>query len=235
MVLGRLAGLSLFANFADRMRYHFYTQREELINVTTHAAGIVLAVGMGTMLVLRTMQSAHPLWTLAVLLYLAGMLGSYVCSTLYHATPARYGLKQRLRQWDHAAIYWHIAGSYSPVTLIALLGQGWWGWALFVVEWACALVGTAVSFRNMERHSHFETLCFVLMGLAGLAAFGPLLHATSGITVGWIVAEGVCYLTGAVFYSVHRIRYMHSVFHFFVLAGSVCHVVAVWRILSEAV
>jgi hemolysin III len=180
-----------------------------------------------------------------VILYLFGMLGSYVASTLYHALPAyeRYktgGLlghrskwKERLRKWDHAAIYWHIAGSYSPLTLIALREQGYWGWSLFIFVWLCAIAGTIVSFVHLKEHSNLETFCFIGMGLSVLVAFKPLMDSVSAAAVVWLIAEGVCYITGAVFYSLNKKKYMHSVFHFFVLAGSVCHIVAVWDVLME--
>ena len=136
-------------------------------------------------------------------------------------------------KWDHAAIYWHIAGSYSPLTLTALREDGAWGWGLFVFIWTCAIVGTVMSFRRLKDHSNLETACFVGMGLSILVAFKPLINNVSEAAVIWIIAEGVSYITGAVFYSLNKRRYMHSVFHFFVLAGSVCHIIAVWDVLMQ--
>jgi hemolysin III len=168
-----------------------------------------------------------------VSLYLFGMLGSYVASTIYHALSPANPWKERLRRWDHAAIYWHIAGSYSPITLVAMRDEGPWGWLLFAFVWTAAIVGTIVSFRRLKDHSNLETICFCLMGLSVLVAFKPLLDCVSTAAVVWIIAEGVCYITGALFYSLHHRRYMHTVFHFFVLAGSVCHIIAVWDILMQ--
>jgi len=159
------------------------------------------------------------------------MMGSYITSTVYHALPQASKWKERMRKWDHAAIYWHIAGSYSPITLVALRGDGFWGWGLFIFVWTCAIAGTITSFIHLKEHSHLETICFVAMGLSVLVAFKPLLDNVSTAAVIWIIAEGVCYITGAVFYSFNKRRYMHSVFHFFVLAGSICHIVAVWDML----
>ena len=210
-----------------------YTRREERWNSWSHAAGAVLAVVVGTVFIVMAARAADAWASLGVSLYLAGMLASYVASTVYHALPAQSPWKERLRRWDHAAIYWHIAGSYSPLTLIALRQQGAWGWALFAFVWTAAIAGTIVSFRRLKEHSHIETLCFVLMGLSVLVAFKPLIDAVSTRAVAWIVAEGVCYITGALFYSLNKRRYMHSVFHFFVLAGSLCHIVAVWDVLMD--
>ena len=210
-----------------------YTHREELWNTWSHAGGILLGVSVGIVFLGFAFRGDDPWARLGVVLYLFGMLGSYVSSTVYHALPARSPWKERLRRWDHAAIYWHIAGSYSPLTLTALRGEGLWGWSLFAFVWLSAIAGTVVSLCRLKEHSHVETLCFVLMGLSVLVAFGPLMRTVPPAAVAWIVAEGVCYITGALFYSLNKRRYMHSVFHFFVLAGSVCHIVAVWDVLMD--
>ena len=210
-----------------------YTRNEENINTWSHAAGIAIGVVVGVIFLVMCAKQGWGWARLGVSLYLFGMLGSYISSTVYHALPRRSKWKERLRRWDHAAIYWHIAGSYSPITLIALRSDGWWGWGLFCFVWACAVVGTIISFGHLKEHSNVETACFIGMGLSVLVAFKPLLNNVSTAAVVWIIAEGVCYITGAVFYSFNMRRYMHSVFHFFVLAGSICHIVAVWDMLLD--
>lgn len=214
------------------MKIHF-SHREEIWNSWSHAGGIALGVAFGIVFLVWCFESHNGWATAGVILYLFGMLCSYAASTIYHALSARSVWKERLRRWDHAAIYWHIAGSYSPITLVALRGDGLWGWGLFCFVWLCAISGTIMSFRHLRDHSNLETLCFVLMGLSVLVAFGPLMHAVSTSAVVWLVAEGVAYITGAVFYTLHRRRYMHTVFHFFVLLGSICHIICVWDILMQ--
>ena len=169
---------------------------------------------------------------IGIMLYFSGMLSSYCASTLYHAWPAGKVWKEKLRRIDHAAIYWHIAGSYSPFTLIALREQDFWGWGLFGFVWLCAVAGTVMSLNRLKEHSNLETVCFIAMGLTILVALDPLLKTTSMETILWIIAEGVCFITGAVFYSWHQRKFMHSVFHFFVLGGSICHIMAVWHLLA---
>jgi hemolysin III len=119
------------------------------------------------------------------------------------------------------------------LTLVALRTQGYWGWTLFCFVWLCAIVGTTISFIRLKEHSNVETFCFVGMGLCVLVALKPLIDSVSTAAFIWIVAEGVAYITGAVFYSLNKKRYMHSVFHFFVLLGSLCHIIAVWDVLME--
>lgn len=210
-----------------------YTKKEELWNTWSHAGGILLGVVVGIAFLVYVFGKEDNWARTGVILYLFGMLASYVASTVYHALPMRSKWKERLRKWDHAAIYWHIAGSYSPLTLTALRQEGLWGWGLFVFVWLCAIGGTIVSLVRLKEHSNVETACFVLMGLSVLVAFGPLMDAVSPAAVAWLIAEGVCYITGALFYSLNKRRYMHSVFHFFVLAGSVCHIIAVWDVLLD--
>ena len=210
-----------------------YTKREEIWNAVSHGGGVLMGVVFGIIFLIWCFQSDNNWARWAVILYLFGMLGSYVASTLYHSMKHHSKWKERLRRWDHAAIYWHIAGSYSPLTLVALREQGYWGWSLFVFVWACAIAGTIVSFIRLKEHSNLETFCFIGMGLSVLVAFKPLLDSVSAAAVSWIIAEGICYITGAVFYSLNKTKYMHSVFHFFVLAGSVCHIIAVWDVLME--
>ena len=192
-----------------------------------------MGVVFGIIFLVWCFQADNDWARVGVILYLFGMLGSYLASTLYHSMKHHSKWKERLRKWDHAAIYWHIAGSYSPLTLIALREQGYWGWSLFCFVWVCAIAGTIISFIKLKEHSNVETFCFIGMGLSVLVAFKPLIDSVSTAAVVWIIAEGVSYITGAVFYSLNKTKYMHSVFHFFVLAGSVCHIIAVWDVLME--
>ena len=210
-----------------------YTKREEIWNAASHGGGILLGVVFGIIFLVWCFQADNNWARVGVILYLFGMLASYVASTLYHSIRHHSKWKERLRKWDHAAIYWHIAGSYSPLTLVALRTQGYWGWALFVFVWTCAIIGTIISFIRLKEHSNVETFCFIGMGLSVLVAFKPLMDSVSAAAVIWLIAEGVSYITGAVFYSFNKTKYMHSVFHFFVLAGSVCHIIAVWDVLME--
>lgn len=212
----------------------FYTKGEELANTLSHAVGIFLGIVAGLILWQQVMLN-YSFWAMfGLCLYLFGMLSSYVTSTLYHS-QTNGKRKELLRKFDHAAIYFHIAGTYAPFSLVTLRMVGVWGWALFTFTYLAAIIGTLMSFRKLKKHSNLETICFVLMGVAILVAIKPLYNtlAQSGQldALYWLIAGGVSYIVGALFYSWTKRRYMHFVFHLFVLGGSLCHIMAIYEIL----
>lgn len=211
-----------------------YTLGEEVANSVSHGIGIIFGIVAGFFLMHKAIISGDP-WAIgSVPLYLFGMLSSYFTSTLYHSIKDGK-TKELLRKFDHGAIYLHIAGTYSPITLVVLRNVGYWGWGLFIFVWLCAVIGFMLSFTNLKEHSNLETICFVAMGASILVAFKPLADTLSPLhelsSVYWIIAGGVSYIIGALFYSWRKVRYMHSVFHLFCLGGSVCHVIAIYTIL----
>lgn len=210
-----------------------YTPQEEKLNVATHAFGILAGAIMSIIFVKNVVANGGDGRALAsVLLYAFGMLSSYIFSTLYHASRPGTAVRLRLRKLDHSAIYWHIAGSYSPLTLIAMRDAGYWGWGIFIFCWLCAIVGTFLSLARLKMHNRLETICYVAMGLTILVAMKEFYNAVSLPVFLWVIGEGVAYIVGAVLYSCHKVKYMHSVFHLFVLLGSACHIIAVWKIIE---
>lgn len=211
-----------------------YTVEEERWNAISHAVGIIGGVVVGFLFLKEVIANGGDVWSIAsVLLYMFGMLSSYTFSTLYHAYPPGNKVRIILRKLDHAAIYWHIAGSYSPITLIAMRDAGYWGWGIFIFCWSCAIAGTIISLCSVKKkHNVVETVCYVLMGLTILVAMKQFYHAVALPVFLWVVGEGVAYITGAVLYSFHKVKYIHTVFHFFVLLGTICHMIAVWYIIK---
>ena len=215
-------------------RLRTYSPGEERANTLSHAAGIVLGIAAGYILLSKTLIDLD-LWKIcSVSLYLAGMLSCYTASTLYHGSKNEER-KLLLQKYDHASIYVHIAGTYSPFTLIVLRENGAWGWSLFAFIWLAAIIGIILSFKKTSKHSYFETICYVIMGCAILVAFKPLADtlndAGSINSLYWLIAGGISYIIGAVFYSLAKMKYMHTIFHFFVLGGSICHILAIYIIL----
>lgn len=214
-------------------RERYYSKTEETANALSHALGILLGVGAGYFLF---KAAGNNTWAIvSIWVYLFGMLSCYIFSTCYHAST-NLKRKQLLQKLDHASIYVHIAGSYTPFTLITLRNEGWWGWGIFLFVWISAIVGGILSFRKYTKHNHLETICYVMMGCAILVALNPLLDVLSaaGKTEAfyWLVGGGVSYIIGALFYSFTKLKYMHTVFHFFVLGGSVCHICAIYLVVS---
>ena len=215
-------------------RSRIYSDGEERANTISHAAGIVLGIIAGYVLLSKAV-SQHNCWMIgSTTIYIVGMLSSYITSTLYHGCKDETR-KRILQKFDHAAIYIHIAGTYTPFTLITLREEGAWGWALFSFVWVAAIVGTYMSFHKSGKHSHIETICYVIMGGSILVAFKPLTEVLSlSNQMGalyWLIAGGASYVIGALFYSLAKKKYMHTVFHFFVLGGSISHIIAIYTIL----
>ena len=212
-----------------------YSHREEVLNFSTHGIALILGLGICILFLLKGLTAESWVVNLSFTLYLIGVVFSYATSTIYHAIPASHTEAKALaRKFDHAAIYWHIAGSYTPITLIAMRygGAATWGIVIFSFVWLSAIVGTALSFRKMKRQSYLETTCYVLMGLTILVAFKPFYECCGLEIVLWVIAEGIAYIVGAVLYSFKSIPYIHSVFHVFVILGDICHMIATWRLIE---
>lgn len=212
-----------------------YTRSEEVANTVSHIIGVLMGLAVCAYFLVMACQSEKPLSVFSLTLYAFGVVSSYLASSTYHAWPERKEKsKLLLRKFDHAAIYWHIAGSYTPIVLIAMRLNGYenWAWGIFVFIWLCAALGTMLTFRKMKSYSHLKTACYVLMGLSILIAFKPFYESIGLKALLFILAEGVSYIVGAIFYSFKKIRFMHSVFHIFVLFGDVFHMIALWNVLQ---
>lgn len=208
-----------------------YIKKEERANALSHGLGILIGILGGGYLLQVAITGGNP-WAIGgMLLYLFGMLASYVSSTLYHASRPS-PRKNLLRKFDHAAIYLHIAGSYSPVTLVTLREVGCWGWSIFSFIWLCTIAGMILSFQKLKAHSHLKTICYVAMACSIIVAFKPLYEIVPANFIFWLLAEGFFYIIGAVFYSLHKLPYMHTVFHLFVLGGTICHMIVLWYVLQ---
>ncbi len=211
-----------------------YNNVEEWANTLSHGAGILLGVIAGYFLLAKAAAGAEPKWAVAcVTVYLFGMLSSYVSSTWYHGSrPGK--LKELLRKFDHGAIYLHIAGTYTPFTLLVMRHAGGWGWGIFSFVWLSAIVGFILSFKKLKEHSNLETICYIAMGACILVAMKPLMDHLAEMGADpafwWLIGGGASYIIGAVFYSLRK-PYMHATFHLFCLGGSIGHIIAIWLIL----
>ena len=198
--------------------------REELASALTHGFGAVAAFAGGIVLVTLAATRGDG-WQLgAAIVFSASMLLLYAASTLYHAA-SDVRTKARLKVFDHCAIYLLIAGTYTPFTLVGLRGDV--GRGLFIAIWSLALAGIAFKLFFTGRFKVVSTLVYVAMGWLVLFAIRPVMDALDGWTFGWLLAGGVAYTLGTVFYHRPSLAYSHAIWHLFVVAGSVCHYVAV--------
>jgi hemolysin III len=149
----------------------------------------------------------------------------YSASTFYHRTqnPEQ---RKRLRVFDHAAIFVLIAGTYTPFTLITLVGTT--GWIIFGIAWGIALIGIVLKLFFTGRFKIVSTLMYVFMGWIIVFAVKPLINNLSSDGLFWLAAGGVAYTVGAVLYSIKKIKFNHAIFHILVLIGSACHFISVY-------
>lgn len=201
--------------------------RGELFNSITHLVGTVLAVaGASVVLTMAAMRGADGRTIAALTVYGLMLVILYVSSTLYHSLRGR--AKRVFHVFDHCAIYLLIAGTYTPFTLVTLRGA--WGWWLFGIVWTLALAGVAKDVFLHGRYRPISVTLYILMGWLVVVAFKPLQHAMPAAGIAWLVAGGIVYTTGVVFFALSKhVAHMHGVWHLFVLGGSMCHYVVVAR------
>ena len=198
---------------------------EEIANSITHGIGAALSTAC---LVVAVAFAAlkYNAWTIvSVSIYGCTMLILYLCSTLYHAaqTPKT---KEILNIFDHSAIYLLIAGSYTPFCLasagIRLYSPGW-AWAIFGTVWGLAVFGIVFQCIFINKYQFFSTLTYLLMGWIVAIAVYPLWKAMGTAAVLWIAAGGIVYSLGVIFYAMKHVKYMHMIWHLFVLGGTFVH------------
>ena len=204
--------------------------RGELFNSISHLIGTIMAVVGTTVLVasaVRAGAGARSITALSV--YGAMMIVLYLSSTLYHSV--RGPSKKVFHVFDHCAIYLLIAGTYTPFTLLTL--RGVWGWTLFAVIWALAAAGVAKDVFLHGRYRAISVVLYVVMGWLVVAAFGPLKEALPMAGIWWLLAGGIVYTAGILFFALSkRVLHAHGLWHLCVMGGSVCHFVAVYRYVA---
>ena len=201
------------------------TRREEIANSVTHGLGLLLSVAAVPLLLLSARGSGDGWRMAAVAVYGTTLVLLYGASTLYHAVPSPRA-KEIFQRLDHAAIYLLIAGTYTPFVLVPLRGA--WGWSLFGVVWGLAVVGVTLKAMFGARLRRLSTTVYVLMGWLIVVAVRPLTTHVHPSGLLWLLAGGLLYTGGVVFYAWDgRLRYGHALWHLFVLGGSVTHFCAV--------
>lgn len=198
---------------------------EEIANSVCHGTGLLAALGGSPVLLVQAARQGDAAFLVGASLFSATVILLYLASTLYHALPAGTA-KRVFRVLDHAAIYLLIAGTYTPFLLGALRGP--WGWTLLGIVWGLAGAGIALKASGRAANPIFSTGLYLLMGWLVVIAAEPLVTRVATASLLWLLAGGLSYTAGVVFYALDaRLRYGHLVWHLFVLTGTVCHYFAV--------
>jgi hemolysin III len=197
---------------------------EEIANSVSHGIGFVATLVGMPFLLLAAVRHGNTGNIAGVSVYAATTALLYLVSTLYHALPVNTA-KRVFRVLDHQAIFLLIAGTYTAFTLGVL--RGGLGWTLFGIVWGLAIAGMALKAAGGLRYPVFLTCLYVSMGWLVLVAFRPLSVLVPKAALLWLLAGGVVYTAGIVFFAARRVRYAHFIWHLFVLGGTVCHFFAV--------
>lgn len=198
--------------------------REEVANAVTHGVGMLLSIGGGAVLVTLLAVHAGAREVAGAAVFAATLVLLYTASTLYHAIPHATA-KRHLKVFDHCAIFLLIAGTYTPFTVAAL--RGGLGWSLFGAIWGLAFLGILFKLFFTGRLQLLSTTAYVAMGWLAVIAVVPISRELEPAALYWLVAGGIAYTAGTLFYHNRRLPYSHAVWHLFVLAGSACHFAAV--------
>ena len=198
--------------------------REEIANSVSHGLGLLLALAAVPVLVLSAMRAGSVRFLIGVSVFGATMVLLYLASTLYHSTTHE-SAKQLFRLFDHTAIFLLIAGTYTPFALGVLRGP--WGWSMLTAVWTLAIVGITLKIISRTRHSSISIVLYVLMGWLAVVATKPILELIPLPGILLILAGGIAYTVGLAFFAAHRVQYHHFIWHLFVIAGTICHYLAV--------
>ena len=204
-----------------------YTRSERVADAVVHALGVALALIASIILIVAALPQGDGQRLLGLGVYAAGLVGMLTCSALYNLTHPAARMKAVFQRLDHAAIFAMIAGSYTPLALVAIGGA--WGTGLLAFVWTIAGAGMAVALLGLRRPGALLTSAYLLLGWTVLVAIRPLTAAlsTSGLVL--LVAGGLLYSIGTIFHHWRRLPFQNPIWHGFVVSAAACHYVAILR------
>lgn len=202
-----------------------YSIKEEIVHSVTHGIGAVLSiVGLVTLLT-YSMMYGDAWHIVSSSIYGLTLITLYTSSTLYHAITVP-DIKNVLQKLDHAAIFLLIAGTYTPFTLVNL--RGGWGWTLFGIVWSIAIAGMIMELIVKRRYKRISIGLYLGLGWIVMIAIAPLMNSVEAGGLVLLLAGGLFYSLGVIFYVWKTLVYHHAIWHLFVLAGSSCHFFAIF-------
>lgn len=199
---------------------HRWNVHEEIANSITHFVGVLLGIAALVIMIIEASIYQSVEGIVASIIFGTSIIVSYVSSVIYHAVLAPR-IKYFFRIMDHCCIYLLIAGSYTPFALVTLAGP--LGWTLFGIIWGIALVGIILKFKYVGKYEMLSTILYVLMGWIAVSVSVQLLEHLQIGGIIWLVVGGLAYTIGVIFFIYERVPFFHTIWHLFVLAGSICH------------
>lgn len=207
----------------------FFDTKQEIANAITHGIGALLSIAALVLLIVAAAFYGSAWHITGFAIFGSTMIVLYMSSTLYHAFTNQR-VKNLFRKFDHMSIYLLIAGTYTPFCLTVL--NGWIGWTVFGIVWTCAIVGIILKAFHTGKHEKLSTFLYVMMGWIILPAVKPLYDAVSSEVFLFLMAGGVFYTIGTYFFLKDSKKYFHSIWHLFVLAGTVAHFFSVLMLVG---
>lgn len=215
----------------DKPRWQnpFYTIQEEIANSVTHGIGTGMAVVGLVVLIVLTAVYGDTRQIVSVSVYGGSLIILYLASTLYHSIQ-HPKTKKVLRIFDHASVYILIAGTYTPFLILGI--RGVLGWSLLAIVWALALIGITWKIFFIGRLEVIATAAYVLMGWMCMLMIKEMLTKLPPVALALLLAGGIIYTIGVIFYAWEKLPYNHAIWHLFVLGGSICHYFAIMSLLD---
>ncbi len=208
-----------------------YTLGEEIFNSVSHGTGGLLAIAGTAVLIVVAAIYSDAWGVVSSSVYGASLIILYTMSTLYHAITNDKA-KKFFRIMDHDTIFFLIAGTYTPITLVPLRGP--LGWVLFGIVWGAAILGIVLNSIDLEKFRKPSVVCYVAMGWVIVAAIKPMLEKVSPISLWFLLIGGLFYTVGIIFYAKKNIKFFHSVWHLFTIGGSVFHYFAILIMIKNS-
>ena len=201
-----------------------YSKGEEIFNMVSHIIGAALAIAALVICVVLSAMHHNPWAVVGSSIYGASLIMLYTMSSVYHGLRPNMG-KKVMQILDHCTIYFLIAGTYTPVCLVALRKATPAGaWVLFGIVWGLAALAITLTAIDIKKYQVFSMICYVGIGWGIVFAYKPLIEAISLEGFYWLLGGGLCYTIGAILYGVgKKLKWVHSIFHLFVLGGSILH------------
>ena len=210
------------------MDVYIFSKREEIANAITHGVGALLAIAGLVLLIVFSALEGSAWHVTGFSIFGTTLTVLYVMSTLYHALTSQR-VKRLFRKFDHMSIFLLIAGTYTPFCLTVL--RGWIGWVLFGMVWLCAIGGIVLKAFHTGKKEILSTILYILMGWMVIFFIKPVYMYMSGMGFTFLVVGGIFYTLGAFFFVQDKLPYNHSIWHLFVLGGSIFHFFAVLSLL----